>query len=243
MFSRDVIDSDKFYDLPFSSQLLYFHLGMHADVKGFIEPKKIIRLVGLKIEDLRPLIQNELVILFETGVVIITHWNIHNIIRDDREAETMFKKEESEIALVDNQYELLQDNSGSTPAQIRLDKVRLDYIYNPTSDEVGPSKTYDSYKEFIDMFNELASRSFRYGDSKARRQLKARMKDGYNLEDFKKALQAALADSFHKESDYKYLTPEFLTRSDKLDRFLAQAEDAPKTYTKTGSTKEFFDNL
>ena len=69
MFSLSVIDSDRFYDLPLDSQLLYFHLGMHADVKGFVQPRKIIRLVGLKPIDLKPLIERELVIPFESGVI------------------------------------------------------------------------------------------------------------------------------------------------------------------------------
>ena len=31
MFSIDVIDTDKFLDMPVSTQALYFHFGMRAD--------------------------------------------------------------------------------------------------------------------------------------------------------------------------------------------------------------------
>ena len=115
MFSNSITDSDRFYDLPFNSQLLYFHLGMKGDVKGFVEPKKIIRSVGLKIEDMRPLIEAGFVIPFRSGVVVITHWNINNNTRNDREAPTVFMEELRQLSLSDNKYYLLQENSRSTP--------------------------------------------------------------------------------------------------------------------------------
>ena len=36
MFSKDIVGSDAFQDMPHSSQLLYFHLGMEADDDGFV---------------------------------------------------------------------------------------------------------------------------------------------------------------------------------------------------------------
>ena len=41
MFANSVIDSDRFLDMPLTTQALYFHLGMKADDDGFIgSPKK-----------------------------------------------------------------------------------------------------------------------------------------------------------------------------------------------------------
>lgn len=49
MFSLDVIDTDKFMDMPNSTQSLYFHLGMRSDDEGFVSsPRKITRLSGLR---------------------------------------------------------------------------------------------------------------------------------------------------------------------------------------------------
>ena len=54
MFSRDVIDSDMFLDLPSSAQALYFHLAMRADDDGFVNsPKMIRRMVGASDDDVR----------------------------------------------------------------------------------------------------------------------------------------------------------------------------------------------
>lgn len=47
MFSKTVIDSDTFLDMPPTTQNLYFHLSMRADDDGFVNnPKKIQRMVG-----------------------------------------------------------------------------------------------------------------------------------------------------------------------------------------------------
>ena len=44
MFSLDVVDTDKFLEMPVTSQALYFHMGMRADDDGFLaNPKKIMR--------------------------------------------------------------------------------------------------------------------------------------------------------------------------------------------------------
>lgn len=36
MFSKTIIDSDAFLDMPLSTQALYFHLSMRGDDDGFI---------------------------------------------------------------------------------------------------------------------------------------------------------------------------------------------------------------
>ena len=40
MFSLDVVDTDKFLDMPATSQNLYLHLGMRADDDGFVSIQK-----------------------------------------------------------------------------------------------------------------------------------------------------------------------------------------------------------
>ena len=54
MFALKIIDSDAFLDMSASAQNLYFHLAMRADDDGFISaPKKIMRISGASIDDLR----------------------------------------------------------------------------------------------------------------------------------------------------------------------------------------------
>lgn len=85
MFAKSIIDSDQFLDMPATAQLLYFHLGMRADDDGFINnPKSIMRNVRGTEDDMRILIAKKYIIPFETGVVVIRHWRIHNYIQKDR---------------------------------------------------------------------------------------------------------------------------------------------------------------
>ena len=67
MFSCDVVDTDKFLDMPLSARCLYYDLGMRADDDGFISPKKVLRLTGASDDDLRILIARDFVIPFESG--------------------------------------------------------------------------------------------------------------------------------------------------------------------------------
>ncbi len=73
MFSLDVIDTDKFLDMPASTQCLYFYLGMRADDDGFVSsPKKITKLANCAEDDLKILASKGYIIPFETGIAVIT---------------------------------------------------------------------------------------------------------------------------------------------------------------------------
>lgn len=102
MFAKTIIDSDTFLDMSLSTQALYFHLSMRADDDGFINnPKKIQRMIGASEDDLKLLIAKNFIIPFETGIVVIKHWKIHNYIRSDRYKPSIFK--EKELVKVDSQ--------------------------------------------------------------------------------------------------------------------------------------------
>jgi uncharacterized phage protein (TIGR02220 family) len=83
----------------------------------------------------------------------------------------------------------------------------------------------DDYSQFIAMFNSITGRQYR-GDTKSKAAFNARKKQGWTLEQFDKAIRSVMTDRYHIESNFKYLTPEFITREDKLDKFHAQS-DAP----------------
>lgn len=103
MFAKTIIDSDAFLDMPTSAQNLYFHLGMRADDEGFINsPKKIMRMVGASDDDLKLLIVKNFIIPFESGVVVIKHWKIHNYIRSDRFKPTVYSEEKALLTEKDN---------------------------------------------------------------------------------------------------------------------------------------------
>ncbi len=94
MFAKTIIDSDAFLDMPLTTQALYFHLNMRADDDGFVNnPKKIQRMIGASQDDLTLLVTKKFIIPFESGIVVIKHWKIHNYIRGDRKKETVYPDE------------------------------------------------------------------------------------------------------------------------------------------------------
>jgi hypothetical protein len=103
MFAKTIIGSDAFLDMPQSTQALYFHLSMRADDDGFINsPQSIMRLVGCKDDDLKILCSKKFIIPFDSGIVVIKHWRIHNYIAKDRYTETKYKKEKASLAIDEN---------------------------------------------------------------------------------------------------------------------------------------------
>lgn len=137
MFAKTIIDSDAFLDMPLSTQVLYFHLAMRGDDDGFINnPKKIQRMIGASEDDLKLLIAKKFIIPFESGIVVIKHWKIHNYIRGDRKKETVYPEEMSQLTTKENgSYTLnvrqLTDNCQADDSQVtgkcqhRLGKVSI----------------------------------------------------------------------------------------------------------------------
>ena len=159
MFAKTIIDSDAFLEMPVTSQLLYFHLSMRADDDGFVnKPKSLMRMVGCKDDDLKLLFVKKFLIPFESGVVVIKHWKIHNYIRKDTYTETKYKEEKATLELDENSaYRLaeatplqLRDESVTSPStQDRLGKERIgkDRIGEDNEDSATPPPTRS--KRFI----------------------------------------------------------------------------------------------
>lgn len=103
MFSKEIVGSDDFLDLPVSSRELYFQLGMYADDDGFVTPKKVIRMVGSSDDDLKVLIAKKFVLPFQSGVIVIKHWKDNNFIRKDTYQPTIYRNELT-LALDDEIY-------------------------------------------------------------------------------------------------------------------------------------------
>lgn len=99
MFALVVLESDDFLELPATTQLLYFHLGLQADDDGFSNrPKSIMRMVGAHESDIRLLVEKGYLIAFESGSVAIRHWHIHNHIRKDTYSPTKCVREFATLA-------------------------------------------------------------------------------------------------------------------------------------------------
>lgn len=100
MFTMKIVDSDAFLEMPMSTQALYFHLNMRADDDGFVNnPKRIQRMVGASDDDLKLLLAKRFILGFETGIVVIKHWRMHNLLRKDRYNPTQYIDEKATLTV------------------------------------------------------------------------------------------------------------------------------------------------
>ena len=138
MFAKTIIDSDAFVDMPLSTQALYFHLSMRADDDGFINnPKRIQRMIGCADDDLKVLIAKRFILPFDSGVVVIKHWKIHNYIQKDRYKETVYLDEKAKL--------LVKENGVYTEAENLLDTSCIHPVSKvDTQVSIGKSKSIGS---------------------------------------------------------------------------------------------------
>lgn len=103
MFTKRITESDAFLDMPSSTQMLYFHFSMNADDDGFVNnPKKIQKMCGASDDDFKLLIAKSFIILFDSGIIVIKHWKMHNYIQVDRYRPTDYVEEKSMLGIKSN---------------------------------------------------------------------------------------------------------------------------------------------
>ena len=139
MFAKTIIDSDAFLDMPLSTQALYFHLSMRADDEGFVNnPKKIARMIGADDDSIKLLIMKKFILPFESGVVVIKHWRMHNYIQNDRFKPTAYQEERHMLTLKENgAYTSLSDDDNLLSDKCIQNGYMLDTQYSIGKDSIG----------------------------------------------------------------------------------------------------------
>lgn len=250
MMSKKIIDTDNFLDMPQSTQCLYFHLLLRADDDGFIQsPKSIMRITGCKEDDLKLLVAKRFVIGFETGVIVIRHWRIHNYVQSDRYSKSELPEAKC-VELKNKVYEVVEqpinpDNTcmdtkciqnGYNPdTQIRIDKNRLEEnreedICSPAKQDNTPKEVY----EIIDYLNLKTGKSYKHTTKKTKSLIKARLNEHFSVDDFKKVIDNMCAKWIGTKWE-EFLRPNTLFAG-KFDDYLNQ------TPTKS-ETRERIDNV
>lgn len=145
MFSKTIVDSDAFLEMPLSAQALYFHLSMRADDDGFLNnAKKIQRIINASDDDLRLLVLKRFIIAFPDGIMVIKHWRMNNYLRNDRYKPTVYQEELAMLNIKENgAYTLKNDvenmvgipNDNQCVTQYRIDKNSIDILCSNSLNE------------------------------------------------------------------------------------------------------------
>ena len=133
MFSIKIVGSDAFLEMPTSSRELYFQLGMYADDDGFVNPRKIMRMIGSSNDDLKMLIAKRFVLSFENGVIVIKHWRVNNMVRKDFYQPTEYLEQKRTLFVKEN--------------KVYTDDPKTDGIVNKLSPQVRLGKD-SKYMDF-----------------------------------------------------------------------------------------------
>lgn len=157
MYSKKITDSDAFIEMASSAQALYFHLNQGADDDGFNNQiQNAIFKAHASIDDLKVLLAKNFIIRFESGVVVIKHWWIHNTLRKDRYTPTNFQEELKLLGIKDNKsYTLSTEENGRLPngcqtvakrlPQSSVDKIREEENNKEKSVEKKGTTTLDDF--------------------------------------------------------------------------------------------------
>lgn len=231
MMSKKIIDTDKFLDMPQSTQNLYFHLLLRADDDGFIQsPKSVMRITGCKDDDLKLLIAKEFLIRFDTGVIVIKHWRIHNYLRVDRYNKSELP-EVKQVQLVDKVYELTGGTTIGIPmvtemdTQIRIDKIREEENRIETICHVSHDDVDKSHFEIIEYLNLKTGSKFKPTTKPYVQAIRSRLKEGYTVDDFKTVIDKKCREWQGTKLE-KYLTPKTLFAPSHFDTYLNSNETA-----------------
>ena len=137
MFSKEITTSDLFVDMPASTQLLYFHLGMEADDEGFIGNVRMLgRAYGASNDDIKLLQAKGFIIVFESGVTVVKDWNLNNQIRKDRLKSTIYQAEKS-LLTIDNTGIYQLDNQMTTKPQPNDNQMTTKCPHRLGKDSIG----------------------------------------------------------------------------------------------------------
>jgi len=146
MFSKNVIESDPFMDMPAEAQMLYIHLNMASDDDGFCDnPRAIMRQCGASNDSMKLLIAKKFVLTFDKNdgfVAVIKHWRINNYIRKDNYRETKYKEFMRELYYDENRSYSMNPGDGHKPclppAVTDQSQTRIQPVDEPYTDRTRP---------------------------------------------------------------------------------------------------------
>ena len=160
MFSLSIVDTDNFLEMPISSRLLYYELGMRADDDGFVDNwKKILLFTGLKEDDMKVLISKKFILPFDSGVIVIRHWRLNNYLQKDRTKPTIYQEELSKLSTDDNNVYNLYTECIHSIDKNSIDKNSIEYNikhkYGEYKHVLLTDKEYEKLKKDYVNYEEL----------------------------------------------------------------------------------------
>lgn len=240
MFTNKITEADEFTALPPTTQCLYFHLCMSADDDGFSNKiRNSMFAAHADNNDLDLLITKRFVIPFESGVVVIKHWRMHNLIRADRYHETDYIEEKARLLLKDNGAytdKIPHDNQVTTICQPNDNQMETEYRLG--KDSKGKNIYSDEIEQIIDYLNQVLGTKYRAKSKSTCEKIVARLKEGHTFEDFKTVIDKKFKAWGDDPKMAKFLRPETLFSATHFESYLNEIEKEEKPNKKIHNFSE-----
>ena len=139
-----------------------------------------------------------------------------------------------------------RSDAGKRSAELRALKAQEQTSTNPTSVESveqTPTNPTDNdndnvndnvinnnninFDKLLSFLNSKTGRNFKVINERTKKKYNARLKEGYTKDDILNAIINAVNSDYHKDNNFTYLTPEFFSRSETLDKY-SNTNNKPK---------------
>lgn len=259
MFSKKVTDSDQFIEMSAAAQALYFHLNQGADDDGFNNQiQNAMFKAHAGVDDLKILMAKRFIIRFDSGVIVIKHWRMHNTLRKDRYIPTNFQEELAQLGIKENGAytfgcqtvaERLPDGCQTVASgkdsigKASIGEYKRHIVEQnstlppPLPDEEPPEKPKIPYQEIVECLNRNAGTHYKYTTGKTQTLIHARFAEGFTLEDFRTVIEAQCREWSQDKRMERYMRPETLFGT-KFEGYLNKArKEAERNGTDSGAAK------
>lgn len=134
----------------------------------------------------------------------------HNI-----DAQIKGWEDKTKLSLSNSNQGGMQGGYVEPSIQVEVKEEEEVELLKPTSIKVD-------WNALINQFNLITGKKTKVISPIVKNKILARLKEGYSKQDFLNAIENCYNDKWHKETNHKHLTLEFISRPDKLERFSTQ---------------------
>ena len=174
-----------------------------------------------------------------TREIAIKNFLRHSIIKGGKPVEDCIKKEMSKVknkSLINEVFEFISDKDDLNET---VKKIINEYDYDNDNDNENDVSYHDSstIREIILYLNQKANVNYRATSQKTQKHIKARLDEGFKLEDFKTVIDNKCTEWIGDEKMERYLRPETLFGT-KFEGYLNQKIVRKKRTNKGGQNFE-----
>lgn len=218
-YPKDWWTSDSFFALnPFERYIYLELLFMMYDNSGYVQNDKVKverRLmatikddVWLKIADLMAKEGDQL-----------THKSVNKRLRKAITARENGKNGGAPVGNNNAKKGETEEKQPKQPSETTEETTQNNPPYKEKEKRKEKETNTIDFSSLLSFINQTTGRSFKSINDSVRKKFNARLKDGYSKTDILSAIKNAVNNEYHKGNNFQYLTPEFFSRADTLDKY------------------------